>query len=151
MLTSFLRNKSGSSAVEFAIAAPVLLGGLVIVVDVGLAMRDRMLLDQSVRAGAEFAMNNENNESTIENMVKASATGHYGTQPGDVNNSYAMVVDATSSCECPDAPGTVVTCTNLCTGDILPYSYWTIAATKNYNALILPDFQLGTEIKVQVR
>jgi Flp pilus assembly protein TadG len=150
-MKSLLRDRSGSSAVEFAITAPVLLGGLVMVVDIGLAMRERMLLDQSVRAGAEFAMNNVNDETTIENMVKASATGVYGTQPGDVNNGAALTVDATSTCECPNAPGTAVSCTALCTGDILPYSYWTIAASRNYNALILPDFALGTEIKVQVR
>jgi len=64
-----LRDRSGSSAVEFAVGAPVLLVGLVIVTDVGLAVNDRMNLDQSVRAGAEFAMNDVDDETTLEDMV----------------------------------------------------------------------------------
>lgn len=146
-----LGDKSGSSAVEFAVAAPVLVLGLVVVTDVGLAISDRMNLDQSVRAGAEFAMNNVEDETTIEDMVRSAATGAYGTNLSNVNSSDIPTVDATRSCECPDAAGVAVSCTMLCTGDVPPSIFYDIQASKNYEGIFIPDFAMNTEIKVQVR
>jgi pilus assembly protein CpaE len=146
-----LADRSGSSAVEFAVAAPVLIIGLIIVTDVGLAVGDRMNLDQSVRAGAEFAMNNVEDETTIEDMVKSAATGAYGQNLNNINSAKIPVVDATRSCECPDSPGTAVSCTVLCTGDVPPSIYYDIQASKNYQGIFIPDFAMNTEIKVQVR
>ena len=99
MLKRFICDKSGSSAVEFAVGAPVLLIGLIIVTDVGLAVSDRMNLDQSVRAGAEFAMNNVEDETTLEDMVKSAATGAYGDQLNDINSNEIPTVDVTKTCE----------------------------------------------------
>lgn len=150
-LRNFLFDKSASSAVEFAVGAPVLLIGLVIVTDVGLAVSDRMNLDQSVRAGAEFAMNNVEDETTLEDMVKSAATGAYGDQLGDINSSEIPDVDVTKTCECPDAAGVAAACDELCTGDIVPYIYYDFAASKDYQGIFIPDFTMATEMKVQVR
>ena len=147
----FLRDKSGSSAVEFAVGAPVLLVGLVIVTDVGLAINDRMNLDQSVRSGAEFAMNSVEDTTTLEDMVKSAASGTYGVNPGDINSDKVPNVTVTKSCECPDAPGVAVTCTNLCTGDLPPSIYYEFLASRDYHGIFIPDFTMGTEMKVQVR
>ena len=147
----FFRDRSGSSAVEFAVGAPVLLVGLIIVTDVGLAVSDRMNLDQSVRAGAEFAMNSVEDETTLENMVKSAASGTYGVNPGDVNSSKVPTVDVTKTCECPDAPGVAVACGELCTGDLPPSIYYDFIASRAYQGIFIPDFTMETEIKVQVR
>jgi hypothetical protein len=148
---AFIRNRDGSSAVEFAFGAPVLLIGLVIVTDIGLAVSQRMNLDQSVRAGAEFAMNNVEDETTLEEMVKSAATGAYGTRPGDVNSRNLPTVDVTKTCECPDQPGVSVSCTNICTGDIPPSIYYDFAASKAYQGIFIPDITLETQMTVQVR
>ncbi|OFX02669.1 MAG: hypothetical protein A3E78_08115 [Alphaproteobacteria bacterium RIFCSPHIGHO2_12_FULL_63_12] len=148
---AFARDKRGSSAVEFAVGAPVLLIGLIIVTDIGLAVSDRMNLDQSVRAGAEFAMNSVEDETLLEDMVKSAATGAYGTQMGDVNSSDIPDVDVTKSCECPDASGVAVACDALCVGDVPPSIYYDFAASKDYQGIFIPDFTLETEMKVQVR
>ena len=145
------RDRRGSSAVEFAVGAPVLLIGLIIVTDVGLAVSDRMNLDQSVRAGAEFAMNNVEDEDTLEEMVKSAATGAYGTARGDVDSTRIPTVDVTRSCECPDAPGTAVTCTVLCAGDVPPSIYYDFLASKAYQGIFIPDFTMETAMTVQVR
>lgn len=150
-LPSFLRCKSGSSAVEFAVGAPVLLVGLVIITDIGLAIRDRMNLDQSVRAGAEFAMNSVEDETTLEDMVKSATTGAYGSQMNDIDSSKIPTVDVTKSCECPDAAGVSVSCDQLCTGEIAPSIYYDFAASKNYQGIFFPHFTLETQMKVQVR
>lgn len=151
VLKKLLRASDGSAAVEFAIGAPVLLVGLIIVTDIGLAISDRMNLDQSVRAGAEFAMNNVEDETTLEDMVKSAATGAYGAALNDVNSSDIPTVDVTRTCECPDAPGVSASCTTLCTGDVPPSIYYGFLASKSYQGIFIPDFTLETEMTVQVR
>lgn len=148
---SFFRDALGSSAVEFAIGAPVLLIGLIIVTDVGLAVSDRMNLDQSVRAGAEFTMNNVSDTTTLEDMVKSAATGAYGSQMNDIDSNDVPTVDVTKTCECPDAPGVAVACDTLCTGDAPASIYYGFAASKNYQGIFIPDFTMQTQMKVQVR
>ena len=147
----FAKSERGTSAIEFAITAPVLLIGLIIVTDVGLAVSDRMRLDQAARAGAEFAMNSVDDDDTIEDMVKASATGAYGDDLDDVDSSKIPDVDAEMFCECPDAPGAAASCTTLCTGDVVPSAFWRIEASKNYNGVFIPSFPIETQITVQTR
>lgn len=144
-------DRRGSSAVEFAVGAPVLLIGLVIVTDIGLAVSDRMNLDQSVRSGAEFAMNSVEDETVLEDMVKSAATGAYGQALNNVDSSEIPTVDVTKACECPDAPGVSAACDLLCTGDIVPYIYYDFAASKYYKGIFIPTFSMSTEMKAQVR
>jgi Flp pilus assembly protein TadG len=148
---AFAADRRGTSAIEFAVMAPVLIVGLLIVTDVGLAVNDRMRLDQATRAGAEFAMNSVDDGDTIEDMVKASATGAYGTDLNDVDSEDIPDVEAEMYCECPDAPGVVAACSALCTGDVVPSAYWRIEASKNYNGVFIPSFPMATQITVQTR
>ncbi len=147
----FPADNRGTSAIEFALTAPILIIGLLIVTDVGLAVNERMVLDQATRSGAELAMNSVDDTATLESMVVSSATGAYGLALNDVASGDIPQVDVTQFCECPDAPGTAVTCTNLCTGEIVPSTYWHFATTKAYNGIFVPTFQLATELTVQTR
>lgn len=147
----FRRSRAGSSAIEFAVGAPVLLVGLVIVTDIGLAIGKRMQLDQSVRAGVEFAMNNVEDEATLEDMVRSAATGAYGPDLGDVNSSDIPTVDVTKTCECSDSPGVTVSCSNVCSDNLPPSVYYDFVASKAYQGIFIPDFTMQTEMKVQVR
>ena len=154
MLASFRRfadDRSGASAVEFALGAPVLLLGLIIVTDLGLAVNERMNLDQSLRQGAQFAMGDVSSETDLEKLVSAASTGSYGEQQGDVTNSDAPIVDVTRSCACPDAPTVEVACTTVCTGDLPPSIYYDFTAQKTHAAIFLPDMTLKSSITVQVR
>lgn len=141
----------GTSAVEFAVAAPVLLIGLVIVTDVGLAVAGRMKLDQAVRSGAEFAMNSVTDETTLEDMVKSAATGAYGNDLNDINQSDIPTVDVTRTCACPDASGVAASCDELCENDEIPYIYYQFAASLTYEGVFIPDFAMNTAMKVQTR
>ncbi len=158
MKTNFLRSaqrlarcRSGTSAIEFAIGAPALLIGLIIVTDVGLAVGSRMKLDQAVRSGAEFAMNSVEDETTLEDMVKSAATGAYGDQMDDINDSQIPDVDVTKTCECPDAAGVEAACDALCTGDAIPYIYYDFVANQDYQGIFIPDLAMETKMKVQTR
>lgn len=150
-LTSFTKDRRGTSALEFAFCAPILIVGLLIVTDVGLAINERMLLDQATRAGAELAMNSVDDETTLENMVVSSATGAYGQALNDIDSGEIPEVDATQFCECQDSPGTAVSCSTLCAGDIVPSSYWSFLTSKDYNGIFVPTFELSTELTVQTR
>ena len=49
-------DEAGASAVEFGMFAPILLFGVLMTVDIGMALGERMEMDHIVRAGAESAM-----------------------------------------------------------------------------------------------
>ncbi len=149
LFTAFFRDRKGSSAVEFAVGAPVLLIGLIIVTDVGLAVKGRMSLDQSVRAGAEFAMNSVDDKARIENMVRTAGSGVYGTQQGDVS-SGGVTANATKTCDCAGAAQNCAAMT-LCPDGNPPSIFWQIAAQKSYDGIFMPTFTMHTEMKVQVR
>ncbi|MBT8473320.1 MAG: pilus assembly protein [Marinicaulis sp.] len=147
-----LRNRDGAAAVEFAVGAPMMMFALITMTDIGLAINARMNLDQAVRSGAEFVMKDVSDEDTVKNLVIAAATGTYSDTPGDAESSQRPNVAVNKWCECTDNPGVTVTCTaTLCSNDMPPSIYYKVAADKTYEAIILPDIALSTQINVQVR
>ena len=152
-LRVFADDRRGVAAVEFAIGVPVLLFMLIIMTDVGLAVNERMNLDQSVRAGADFVMKDVSDLDDIKKLMTAAATGTYADDPGEVE--LAARPDYSESvtwCECPDNPGAVVACNAyLCSNEKPPSRYYLLVAKKDYEGILLPKFTLNTEINVQVR
>ena len=150
-LARLLRCKRGTSGVEFAIAAPIMLGGLLVMTDIGLAFNAQMNLDQAVKAGAQFVMSDVTQESTLQDMMTSAATGHSSTDPQNVNNQNAPTFTAPKVCKCPGSDASV-NCDQLCTsGQVPPYVYYTLSGAQTYNAIVLPDFHLHSSIRVQVR
>lgn len=148
----FGRDRSGVAAVEFAIAAPMLLFGLIIMTDLGLAIQERMNLDQAVRSGAEFLMGDVTDEDTVKKYIIASATGAYSDNPGDVEKKERPTVTVVKTCECPENPGTAVDCTTTICTNLLPASvYYELTAAKTYEAILVTNIPLETTISVQVR
>lgn len=145
-------DRRGVAAIEFAIGAPVLLGGLVIMVDLGLAMNAQMNLDQAVRAGAEFVMGGDvTDTSQLEDLVASAATGYAADDPDNVNNVTRPTVSAVKVCKCPGSDAHV-SCTDICLpAEVPPYAYYDLTAQTPYDAIFLPDFTLRTEIQIQVR
>lgn len=151
LLRGFGGDRRGAAAVEFAIGAPVLLGGLVIMADLGLAMNAQMNLDQAIRAGAEFVMGDVTDTSQIEDLVASAATGYAAGDPNNVNNTPRPTVTAIKVCKCPGSDA-AVSCTDICQpAEIPPYTYFDLTARSTYDALFLPDFTLQTTIEIQVR
>src|SRR5947208_2335247 len=75
-----LRDAAGVSAAEFAIAAPILLGLLVPLGDLGMAFSTQIRVQQSAQAGAQYAAVhpwNSNSSNEIANAV-TSASGLAG-------------------------------------------------------------------------
>lgn len=150
------RDRSGVAAVEFAIGAPMMILGMVVMTDLGLAIHERMNLDQAVRAGAEFAMHEVRDTDELEKLMTGAAVGEWRdtSDPDvDVSNYDPPTVDASVWCECPDNPGVTVACgTTICTSTGFPPSvYYQLTAERIYEGIILPNIPLSTEIRVQVR
>lgn len=150
-LRGFCAGRGGAAAVEFAIGAPVLLGGLVIMTDLGLAINAKMNLEQAVRAGAEFVMGEVTDTDQIEELVASAATGFASNDPNNVDNQARPTVTAVKVCKCPSSSAPV-SCTVLCTANEKPpYAYYDLDAQTIYDAIFLPDLTLRTTIEVQVR
>jgi Flp pilus assembly protein TadG len=76
-LVALVCGESGTSAVEFALAAPVVIGLLVPVADLGMAFSQQIKVQQSAAAGAQYALFhawNSSSAATIANVVTGAST-----------------------------------------------------------------------------
>jgi Flp pilus assembly protein TadG len=137
---SLVRDRRGMSAVEFGVAAPIFLGVLMPVVDLGRAYSQQIQIRQAVQAGALYASVNIYNSSTWSSNVSSAIT----------NSTYLAVTPTVSaeSCGCPNSTSTdiishdtVTTCgptnggTN-CSDGSRPGYYVTITGTLSYTPVM---------------
>ncbi len=158
MLARFRRDRSGASALEFALLAPVFLAILAGVVDVGTLLHTKYRLNAAVAAGSNYTLVNGDDISQDEgadlalNIAKVLA-GEQSMSSSDsrviVNNMTQLQVTggvATSStmpgngdaCYCPTTSGgnvtwgTEKTCGSLCTGGGVAGKFVLITISKPY-------------------
>jgi Flp pilus assembly protein TadG len=131
------KEESGVAAVEMGLIAPLLAIALVLMLDVGIAVAERMELDRDVRAGAHMAMSQVNEPDAIKNIIVASAGGA---------QNLLVAVDKTCSCG-----GAVVQCTSWCSAQEPPSVFINIRASKPHSGLIMPAFSVGSQTRVQLR
>ncbi len=118
---------SGTAAIEFGIAAPMLAILLVGVADVGFAAYQAMQVQNAVEAGALYATQNGWNSTGITAAV-LNATSLSG---------ISVTPPPTQFCGCPGAGGlTTVSCGTTCTGGNPPGQYVQITATLTRQSLI---------------
>ncbi|WP_448205116.1 TadE/TadG family type IV pilus assembly protein [Azospirillum sp. sgz302134] len=94
-------NHAGGVAVEFAVAAPILLAAFGVMVDLGRAMYDDMSLSAAARTGVQYARSKPDDTAGIQAAALAS---------GGLSSS--ATVAAQKFCECPS--GASVACTGTC-------------------------------------
>jgi Flp pilus assembly protein TadG len=135
----FSGSESGVAAVEMGLVAPFLLVGLLFMLDVGVAVGARMDLDRNVRAGVQAVMAHINDPDAVKDVVLASLNGAQGVS-----------VTVTKTCKC-GSTGTA--CTSWCSlqDQEPPSVFVNIFAVKPYSGLMLPAFDLKSEIHVQLR
>jgi len=134
-----VRASDGSPAVEFALAAPVLLGLLVPVVDLGMAFSQQIKVQQSAQAGAQYATTHpwtSSSATAIANAVTAAST----------LSSLRATPAPSQSCGCPT--GTAIasaTCGPTCSAGQPAGYYVTINAQAPYTPQ-LPYSVLGSSM-----
>lgn len=95
-LSALRHSESGVSAVEFALASPLLLGLILPLLDLGQAMSEQIRLNLAVQAGAQYASLNlwgGTSSSDIANIVVGAAP-NLSISTGNVS--------ATEYCGCPN-------------------------------------------------
>lgn len=138
-LVALMRASGGSSAVEFALAAPVLLGLLVPVVDLDMAFSQQIKVQQSAQAGAQYATTHpwtSSSATAIANAVTAAST------------LASLTADPAPSQSCGCPTGTAIAsavCSSTCS-DGQPAGYYvTINAQAPYTPQ-LPYSVLGSSV-----
>ena len=97
-------SRKGSSMVEFALVAPVLLLLLAGVLNFGVALRTAIAVSQAARAGAQYAASSVANSSDVSGIAAAT------------RNAAPAVsgIEAATTRYCKCASGSAVACTAAC-------------------------------------
>jgi Flp pilus assembly protein TadG len=131
------RCERGVAATEFAIFAPMVILGILMMADVGGAIAERMDMDRDVRAGAQAAMSLNNDMSAIETIVLAST-----------EDAAALDVAVSLQCLCA---GASASCSTPCADTTAPAAFVEIEAERSYAGIILPARTLRSQTRVQIR
>ncbi|MEE8393553.1 MAG: TadE family protein [Rhodospirillales bacterium] len=140
-LLDLTRSSEGVSAVEFALITPMLLVVLIGLIDFGMAMFHKMELQSAVRSGAQYALSNSGDTTSITSAVTAATS--IGISSSDV----------TLTCYCLDDNDTVdvtsddttysTTCGSVsCSSTELVFM--TVAASSTYTPILLPTVDTST-------
>lgn len=126
----------GTAAVEFGLAAPILMGLLVPVADLGIAFAEQMQVQQAAQAGAQYALLHGYDSTAI-----SSAVSHGSTLSG-VSASPAP----SQSCGCPTGSAiSAVTCGTTCSNGEIAGSYVFVNSQAVYTP-VLPYSLLGDSV-----
>jgi pilus assembly protein CpaE len=144
------RSDNGTSAVEFALFAPVLFFALVATVDVGLAEYERMTIDHILRAGAQSAMADQGQDQILK-IVQNTASKNFTVSNQATISATTLAVTVDRFCACPDSPTAAVACTTTCTGSTPTFVYYRVSAAKIYAGMIMPAITMKPSVQVQLR
>jgi len=137
-LAALVCGEGGTSAVEFALAAPILMGLLVPMADLGMAFSDQIQVQQAAAAGAQYAVLhpwNSNSATAIANAVTAATTLAVAASPAP-----------SQTCGCPSGSAiTTATCGSTCS-DGQPTGYYVVVNAQAPYTPKLPYSALGSSV-----
>ncbi len=147
-LRRLARDLSGVSMVEFALLAPILIGGAIIPVDIGLAAYERMAMDHALRVGAQAVMDGEREVGALA-VMNTTAAENFDVAGGE-SGTFQLAIDTACRCasSAPTAPD--IACDTPCSDDSVRYRYLSLTASKSYRGILLPPMQLESRLRVQV-
>jgi Flp pilus assembly protein TadG len=109
-LRRFVADRSGLAAVEFAMAAPVLLAALVGIADAGSLIADRRAMQAAAHSGAQYFLSGGRDLEEARQVVEqAWSTRPEGSEV--VTERYCMCADVVHACN------------TLCADESIPESY----------------------------
>ena len=144
-------SEDGVSAVEFGLIAPFLLFfPLLAMIDVGMAISERMTIDSVLRAGAHEAMNDPG-ELAVRAVLAETSQMNFpvpeGAEPDGVTAPRFEVVYPV--CDCPGQQN--VSCSATCDGNVATSIFYRLTGAKTFTGNFLPPIELGPSVRVQVR
>ncbi|GGG97974.1 hypothetical protein GCM10007420_12190 [Glycocaulis albus] len=136
-LSDFLRDRSGTPAVEFALLAPVFLVLIVSAIDVAHIAFQRSDMTGAIRSGTQYFMAG----GTHPERAKAIVEGAWGSRPDEA------VVHAERICECGE---TEASCNLLCPDQSVPVAYAIITIEAPVSGFFMTHYSSVSD-KVRVR
>jgi pilus assembly protein CpaE len=131
---AFRQRQDGVSAVEFALVAPVMIGALLGMVDIGMAINERMSIDHVVRAAAQVAISDPG-AATVQQVLEDLSAG----------KGYIVVADY--YCPCPGNEA----CAEPCS-DPAEHTGYVLRAETTYVSMITPlEIPMESVVRVQVQ
>lgn len=134
-------SRRGAAAVEFALLVPVILAGLTGVANYGLAMYNKMELVSAARSGAQMAIRDREDTTSIKEAVV------------DSTNLNITTADVTTSETCLCAvDGLPATCGVQCSDNEPTQYFMTVTVNQNFTLLILgTNIALSGSVKVRTQ
>jgi pilus assembly protein CpaE len=146
----FRADESGASAIEFAIVVPVLVLACLATVDVGLAIGQKLDIDQGLRAASEAAMLDLGRDE-VEDLAKAIASENSTIAPDGGGSATDLEVTVDRFCACPESVSAAVDCdSGTCADDASPYLFYRLTAEKEFASILLPAIPIRGSVLVQV-
>lgn len=125
-LTVMLRDRAGNSAVELALATPMLMAAISPLLDLGSAFSLQLQVQQAAQAGAQYALRHGWNSSAISSAVTSATTAAVSANPSP-----------SQSCGCPNGTGiTSASCSTTCSNGQTAGTYVTVAAQSSYTPIV---------------
>lgn len=146
-LRRFLADASGVAVIEFALLGPTLLLMLLAAVDLGNVLGQREAMGHVLRTGGQAAMADAGAPAVLAAMKGASTVDFTLT----AGTKKSITLDATRFCACPNAPATATGCGTICAGNQPTLAFYRMTATKTYNGILFPLFNLTPVLQVEVR
>jgi len=139
-IADLIRGREGTAAIEFSVAAPVLVIIFIPLIDIGMAVYQQMQVQDAAQAGAQYAMAHGWNNSGILSAV---------------TNATALPVSASSSpaksCGCPDGSSvSSAACGSTCPDGQTAGTYVTVSAQATY-APLLPYPAMGSSVTLSAQ
>ena len=132
-----LSDERGVAAIEFAFVVPVLAFACLAAADCGLAINEKMQLDDSLRAASESAMG-DLGEDEVQDVLDAVASG-------------SLETDVERFCACPEDVNSAVDCdSGTCAGGEDPYLYYRLSGQTEHVTFLLPNIPISASLLVQV-
>ena len=161
MISRVVRDRSGASALEFALLAPVFIVIAAGIIDIGTLLHTKYRLNAAIAAGSNFALVNGHDISDEQGSVLAMNIAKVlaGEQPASNSNSTVLVnnvaqvqvaggVATTASmpgtgdaCYCPTRSGSAITwgspktCGSVCSGGGVAGKFVLISISKPYSPM----------------
>jgi pilus assembly protein CpaE len=140
----------GTSAVEFALFAPMLIVGLLSAIDLGFAEYERMTIDHALRAGAQSAMADQGTDQVLK-VVQNTASKNFTLSSQSGSNTNTLTLNVDRFCACPESLGVAVSCSTDCASSQPTFIYYRLSGAKTYTGTLLPTIGLNPSVQVQVR
>jgi len=135
-----LRSVSGVASLELALLLPALVLLVVGVFDYGLVIHQKTQLAHAARAGVQYALIRRPQEGDLDGVE----TAVNDTAPVDTTGT--RVIDADLWCECPETPGTVVSCEiTTCNRSV----YIWVSIEEDYNATFYEILGISNPIHIK--